>query len=434
MENGFDIDAALNRVPLSESERALFGGRPGGSGPDIQMLAESVVVGGFTPVSEIDTSEEPPGDGLLVTFGSISEAVELKDLAVSMGPEGGDIEIRDGGDGYTVVFSEEFRSRSPWVLEGIECYLTEIGVLDQRSTAMLESYVHEPGHYLIEDDDKHPEPPPGASGGNPYHSRSGKFATKGGRSSLSYGDRAVEKFKYTRQYKDSDKRCGRAARRMGLNIRCMDLPPGADDKKPAAKEKSRSLADRIKDALKKVGAKVNKGLSKAQRAANSAASAIRRRIKREDVEDSSYFTSVEDLLSEGAGGPLDADMAAASVRDLIESEHCTTSMSTVEEILGESSMPTVPATIIKQLTGGGPGRLRAMLGAKSILYDDDMVKVKFPNGQRSRPNGFMIKLMPSDTYDIEFHRGNKVVKSLSGVYASRLRELVEKETGLYMSL
>lgn len=65
------------------------------------------------------------------------------------------------------------------------------------------------------------------------------------------------------------------------------------------------------------------------------------------------------------------------------------------------------------------------------------LRVKFPNRTAGMPNMVTIRLDPSDTYTVEFVRlrGSKatVTGTHSYIYADMLRELFEKQTGLYTS-
>jgi hypothetical protein len=86
---------------------------------------------------------------------------------------------------------------------------------------------------------------------------------------------------------------------------------------------------------------------------------------------------------------------------------------------------------------GGPGRLKAMLGATMTLIPHG-VMIKWPNPQRNRGNLVEITLQPSDTYEMTFYnaiRGSKkVVKKYDDVYFDQLIDLFEKQTGWYLKL
>lgn len=95
---------------------------------------------------------------------------------------------------------------------------------------------------------------------------------------------------------------------------------------------------------------------------------------------------------------------------------------------------TVADTIAKQL--GGISKLQAMVGAKNMSYSADSFQFKFSGSQVA--NYVEIKLLPSDTYKITFYKirglNAPIVKEVSGVDASQLRELFEQTTKLYLSL
>lgn len=83
------------------------------------------------------------------------------------------------------------------------------------------------------------------------------------------------------------------------------------------------------------------------------------------------------------------------------------------------------------------GMLKAMIGMKDAVKGENFVAFKF---MRSRGiNAVSITLTPLDLYDVEFASNTPkkgwVTKSLhENVYGENLKELFEKETGLYLSL
>jgi len=107
-----------------------------------------------------------------------------------------------------------------------------------------------------------------------------------------------------------------------------------------------------------------------------------------------------------------------------------------DETLEESDNPA--AIILKQM--GGPGRLKAMLGAKHFISHDGgkALSFQFPNRQRSKGNYVKITLRPDDTYDMEFSKivkyEAKPVKTYSGIHADQLKPIFERQTGLRLSL
>lgn len=100
------------------------------------------------------------------------------------------------------------------------------------------------------------------------------------------------------------------------------------------------------------------------------------------------------------------------------------------------SSNTVAMTILRQL--GGAPRLSAMIGAKNFLMLDDGVSFQFPNRLRSKPNYCKVTLDPRDTYTVTLGRikNGDLPKSqtFEGIYADTLVGLIERETGLYLSL
>lgn len=100
-------------------------------------------------------------------------------------------------------------------------------------------------------------------------------------------------------------------------------------------------------------------------------------------------------------------------------------------------MYEVAKEILRQL--GGPGRLRAMIGAETFLaekYNDNRLGIKFKAKAKHGINFIKITLTPADLYDVEFSRVHdcKVISTLKGIYAEDLKRLIELETGLYLSL
>jgi hypothetical protein len=95
---------------------------------------------------------------------------------------------------------------------------------------------------------------------------------------------------------------------------------------------------------------------------------------------------------------------------------------------------TVADAIAKQL--GGTGRLQSMVGAKNMAYDADSFQFKFQGSPVA--NYVVIKLLPSDEYKVTFYKirglNAPIVKEVSGVDASQLRDLFEQTTKLYLSL
>lgn len=95
---------------------------------------------------------------------------------------------------------------------------------------------------------------------------------------------------------------------------------------------------------------------------------------------------------------------------------------------------TVADLIAKQL--GGTDRLQSMIGAKNMSYSADSFQFKFPGSAIA--NYVEIKLLPSDLYKVTFYKirglNAPIVKEVSGVDASQLKDLFEQTTKLYLSL
>lgn len=96
----------------------------------------------------------------------------------------------------------------------------------------------------------------------------------------------------------------------------------------------------------------------------------------------------------------------------------------------------VAETILAQI--GGTRRLCAMIGAYNFVGSENSVSFRFKTRAANGSNGIRIELDPSDTYTVEFIsvRGTsrKVKGSFSDIYCDVLKSLIERETGLYLSL
>ena len=98
-----------------------------------------------------------------------------------------------------------------------------------------------------------------------------------------------------------------------------------------------------------------------------------------------------------------------------------------------TSNQIIAGEIISQL--GGKGRLVAMTGAYDIYAIDNGVSFKIKN---AKANYIKIVLNSMDLYDIEIGRirggDYKIVYESSGLYNDMLKPVIEKETGMYLSL
>jgi len=95
------------------------------------------------------------------------------------------------------------------------------------------------------------------------------------------------------------------------------------------------------------------------------------------------------------------------------------------------------ATIIAEQLGG-IGRIRAMLGATVIMDEGDGLKIRWPSRTPSKGNCVIVRLCPSDTYEVTFwsirNLDCKVVAQVSDVYAEDLVRVFEGQTGYRLRL
>lgn len=95
----------------------------------------------------------------------------------------------------------------------------------------------------------------------------------------------------------------------------------------------------------------------------------------------------------------------------------------------------VAMTIAAQIGNGA----FAMMGAKNLLSSADSLQWKIGRNAKAVTH-ITVRLDPSDTYTVIFHRVTKrglsvVVKAeVAGVYVDSLHAVIESETGLYMNL
>jgi hypothetical protein len=100
----------------------------------------------------------------------------------------------------------------------------------------------------------------------------------------------------------------------------------------------------------------------------------------------------------------------------------------------------IAGIILQQL--GGKGRLKAMCGAKYFAAIKSGLSFRMPSHfAKNGINVVEITLNPADTYDVKFKKLGPapkyditVVSEHDGIYNDMLRELFEKETGLYLTL
>lgn len=94
----------------------------------------------------------------------------------------------------------------------------------------------------------------------------------------------------------------------------------------------------------------------------------------------------------------------------------------------------VASEIVRQM--GGLGRLSAMVGAHNLLDHGDGLSFKFRGSRKA--SYAKVTLGADDTYSVVIGKIRKFelkpTFEASGVYASSLVEIFERETGLYLSL
>lgn len=106
-------------------------------------------------------------------------------------------------------------------------------------------------------------------------------------------------------------------------------------------------------------------------------------------------------------------------------------------IVREDSGRAIARTIMEQIGGQ---RMRAMTGAKDFVSLGDGVQFGLPRRARNGANKIVIKLMPTDTYKVEFwYCGraalvNKLISAHNMIYGDLLKSLLVMETGLAFSL
>lgn len=90
--------------------------------------------------------------------------------------------------------------------------------------------------------------------------------------------------------------------------------------------------------------------------------------------------------------------------------------------------------ILRQLGGN---KFLAMTGAKNLGYSDDSLSFKLPRAKNTIQY-VKITLNAMDLYDVVFINGRKnvikIVSEFKNIYCEDLKSLVERETGLYLSL
>jgi hypothetical protein len=94
----------------------------------------------------------------------------------------------------------------------------------------------------------------------------------------------------------------------------------------------------------------------------------------------------------------------------------------------------VATEILRQLGGG---TFIVFTGARAFgVEDSGALRFQLPPGTRNGANLVRIRLDPSDTYTIEFHRitgvaSTELIESLDDVYVEDLQDVFTRATGLY---
>jgi hypothetical protein len=107
-----------------------------------------------------------------------------------------------------------------------------------------------------------------------------------------------------------------------------------------------------------------------------------------------------------------------------------------EVIERQASNKQIAQEILSQLGGR---QFLAMTGCKNLVYDDKSLRMKLiPN--RTHAKYLVVTLNGLDLYDLKFmsigHKAGDVIvkKEIKGICDDQLREIFEKETGLYTKL
>ena len=97
---------------------------------------------------------------------------------------------------------------------------------------------------------------------------------------------------------------------------------------------------------------------------------------------------------------------------------------------------TVATTIANQL--GGTGKLKAMIGAKYFVGDNNSLAFRFTAKSKNKSNLINIKLTSLDLYDVTFYKyrngQTKIVEEANGLYCDMLKTYIEKALELKLSL
>lgn len=99
-------------------------------------------------------------------------------------------------------------------------------------------------------------------------------------------------------------------------------------------------------------------------------------------------------------------------------------------------MNNVAEIIIAQLAGN-LNKINLFIGLKQAMKTENGVVIKFKAKAKNKANYVRIDLTPADDYTVTFGRvwGTKVteVSKHEMIYCDMLKELFERETGLYLS-
>ena len=108
-------------------------------------------------------------------------------------------------------------------------------------------------------------------------------------------------------------------------------------------------------------------------------------------------------------------------------------MDLVDKYLGEKTDMRVANEIRRQLGN----KALTMMGAKNLVAGDDYLSFRIGRNAKG-VNYIKITLNPKDLYDIEFGKirgmNYKVKKAVNDVYFDQMHDIIEQNTGMYLSL
>jgi hypothetical protein len=98
---------------------------------------------------------------------------------------------------------------------------------------------------------------------------------------------------------------------------------------------------------------------------------------------------------------------------------------------------SIAANILTQI--GGANRLKAMVGAHSFVSGERDLTFQFSRkSPKNQIKYVKIILMPNDLYTVKFYQYSKLeakeILEVSGMFVGDLKPVIERETGLFLSL